>query len=119
MMRDALTKVVVAPPVLVVDLAHAVDGHVHRQVVLVPRDGVGEHEISLLEDMPGAVRDVVLATSIRAAARLTSDEKLSLALKLLGEQIVERAAGKGALFDDYCGTPVKPRPPRLSARTHV
>jgi hypothetical protein len=79
--------------------------------------GVDLRAMSLLEDMSGAVRDVVLATSSRAAARLTSDEKLSLALKVLGEQIVERAAGKGALFDDYCGTPVKPRPPRL-ARAH-
>jgi len=74
---------------------------------------------ALLEHLSGGVRDLVLASAIRTAAGLVSDEKLSLALKQVGEQVVERVAGKGALFDDYCGTPVRPRPPKLGGRTHA
>lgn len=79
-------------------------------------EGLDLQASALLDELPGGVRDVALATAIRAAARLTSDEKSSAALKALGEQIVEGVAGKSALFDDYCGTPVTPRPPRLTRR---
>jgi hypothetical protein len=85
-------------------------------------DGLGEVTVvASLDELPGAVRDVVLASVIRTAARLTSDGNLSLALKRLGEQVIEGVAGaKNALFDDYCGTPVKPRHVRIGPRgAHV
>jgi hypothetical protein len=83
-----------------------------------PHDGFNDAlAASQLGEIPGAVRDVVLATVIRTAATLTSDAKLSQALKSLGEHVIEGAAGtKSALFDDYCGTPVKPRHVRIGPR---
>jgi len=84
----------------------------------LPHDGFADAiAASQLGEIPGVVRDVVLATVIRTAATLTSDAKLSQALKGLGEHVIEGAAGaKSALFDDYCGTPVKPRHVRIGAR---
>lgn len=56
-----------------------------------------------------AMNDVFLAFAIRQLASLTTNEKASAAMKEVGETIVKSASAK--LFDEYCGTPVKPRVP--------
>lgn len=56
-----------------------------------------------------AMNDVLLAIAIRQLASLTTSEKASAALKQAGEGIVKSASSR--LFDEYCGTPVKPHVP--------
>jgi hypothetical protein len=45
----------------------------------------------------------------REVASLTSSENASNAIRQVGETIVKAAGSK--LFDEYCGTPVKPHVP--------
>jgi hypothetical protein len=55
-----------------------------------------------------ALNDIVLAVAVRELASLTTSEKASAAMKQVGEAIVKGASSR--LFDEYCATPVKPRP---------
>ncbi len=56
-----------------------------------------------------ALNDVALAVAIRQLASLTTSDKASTALKQVGETIVKGASAR--IFDEYCGTPVKPHVP--------
>jgi|SRR5580765_2199317 hypothetical protein len=62
-----------------------------------------------LEHTTPAMNDIVLAHALRELASITSNEKASNGIKQLGETIVKAASSK--LFDEYCGTPVKPHVP--------
>ncbi len=62
-----------------------------------------------LDHATPALNDIVLAIAIRQLASLTTSEKASSALKQVGETIVKGASSK--LFDEYCGTSVKPHVP--------
>ncbi len=64
---------------------------------------------NLLNEFTPAMNDVVLATAIRELASLTTLEKTSTALKQVGETIVKNASSR--LYEEYCGTRVKPRLP--------
>ncbi len=66
-----------------------------------------------LERIPNSMQDLILAQAIREIASLTNNEKFSMEIKNLGEKVVQDVSGK--LFDEYCGTPVKPR--RIPRRT--
>lgn len=56
-----------------------------------------------------AMNDLVLGVALRELASLTTSEKASAAIRQAGETLVKGLAS--SIFDDYCGTPVKPRPP--------
>lgn len=62
-----------------------------------------------LEHVVPAMNDIVLAHALRQLASFTSNEKSSHAIRQAGETIVKSASSK--LFDEYCGTPVKPHAP--------
>jgi hypothetical protein len=62
-----------------------------------------------LEHTTPAMNDIVLAHALRELASLTSSEKASSGIRQAGETIVKAASSK--LFDEYCGTPVKPHLP--------
>jgi hypothetical protein len=62
-----------------------------------------------LQHVSPAMNDIVLAHALRQLASLTSRELASNAIKQMGETIVKAASSK--LFDDYCGTTVKPHVP--------
>ncbi|HEY6968969.1 MAG TPA: hypothetical protein VJA94_07190 [Candidatus Angelobacter sp.] len=62
-----------------------------------------------LEHITPAKNDIVLAHGLRQLASLTSSEKAGHAIRQVGETIVKAASIK--LFDEYCGTPVKPHVP--------
>ena len=68
-----------------------------------------QDRVTLLNEVTPAMNDVILATAIRELACLTTHEKTSLALKQVGETLVKNASGK--LYEEYCGTRVKPRVP--------
>lgn len=74
----------------------------HGDVVLV----TGPSPEPWLEHLTPAMNDIVLAHALRELASLTSNEKASNAMRQVGETIVK--AGSSKLFDEYCGTPVKP-----------
>ena len=65
--------------------------------------------LTLLDQVTPALNDVILASAIRELASLTTHERTSVALKQLGETIVKNASNK--LYEEYCGTRVKPRVP--------
>jgi hypothetical protein len=67
------------------------------------------HPEPLFDHATPALHDVVLAVAIRELASLTTHEKTSTALKQVGENIVKNASSK--LYEEYCGTRVKPRIP--------
>lgn len=56
-----------------------------------------------------AINAIALAHGLRQLASLTTDLVASAGIKSVGEAIVKRAGSQ--LFDEYCGTPVKPRVP--------
>src|ERR1700687_5957935 len=60
-----------------------------------------------LQRMTPAMNDIVLAHGLQQLASLTTNEKASAAMEHAGQTIVKGASGK--LFDEYCGTIVKPR----------
>jgi hypothetical protein len=62
-----------------------------------------------LEAATPGMKDAVLAGAIRDLASVTTIEKASSVLKEVGEAVMKQASGR--LFDEYCGTPVKPRVP--------
>ncbi|MDQ3009185.1 MAG: hypothetical protein M3X11_00555 [Acidobacteriota bacterium] len=70
----------------------------------------GPDPVPWLENLQGAMRDVVLAQAVREIASLTFDKEFSAEIKGIGEAIVREAQAK--IFDDYRGTPVKPRVPK-------
>src|SRR5947209_1631616 len=69
----------------------------------------GPHPEPWLEHVTPAMNDVVLAHALRELASLTSSEKASTEIRKAGEAIMKSASSK--LFDEYCGTPVKPHVP--------
>jgi hypothetical protein len=77
----------------------------HHDAVLV----TGPHPEPWLEHVTPAMNDIVLAHALRELASLTSSEKASNGIRQVGETIVKAAGSK--LFDEYCGTPVKPHVP--------
>ena len=62
-----------------------------------------------LEHATAAMKDIALAVAIRDLASVTTIEKVSTSLKEVGESVMKQASGR--VFDEYCGTPVKPRVP--------
>jgi hypothetical protein len=62
-----------------------------------------------LQHLTPAMSDVVLAVALRHLASVTTNTKASGAIKELGESVMKGASGR--LYDEYCGTPVKPRMP--------
>jgi len=62
-----------------------------------------------LEHASAAMKDIALAVAIRDLASVTTLEKVSTSLKEVGESVMKQASGR--VFDEYCGTPVKPRVP--------
>jgi len=62
-----------------------------------------------LEHATAAMKDITLALAIRDLASVTTIEKISSTLKEVGELVAKQASGR--VFDEYCGTPVKPRVP--------
>jgi hypothetical protein len=70
----------------------------------------GPHPEPWLEHLTPSMNDIVLAHALRDLASLTSSEKASTAIKQAGEALVKTASSK--LFDEYCGTPVKPHVPK-------
>jgi hypothetical protein len=68
-----------------------------------------------LEAAVPAIRDVVLAVALRDLATVTTVAKASAALKEAGEGIVKGAASR--VYDEYCGTLVKPRIPIPHSKT--
>jgi len=55
------------------------------------------------------MKDIALAVAIRDLASVTTIAKVSSALKEVGELVTKQASGR--VFDEYCGTAVKPRVP--------
>lgn len=70
----------------------------------------GPHPEPWLEHLTPSMNDIVLAHALRELATLTSSEKASNAIKQTGEAIVKAATAK--LYDEYCGTTVKPHLPK-------
>ena len=62
-----------------------------------------------LQHVTPAMNDIVLAHAVQQLASLTSNVNASAAMEKAGEAIVKGASSR--LFDEYCATPVKPRPP--------
>jgi len=62
-----------------------------------------------LEHATAAMKDIALAVAIRDLASVTTIAKVSSALKEIGELVTKQASGR--VFDEYCGTAVKPRVP--------
>jgi hypothetical protein len=62
-----------------------------------------------LEASTHSMQDVALAVALRDLASVTTMERASAAFKEAGEALMKEASSR--LFDDYCGTPVKPRVP--------
>lgn len=62
-----------------------------------------------LQHLTPAMSDVILANAVRQLASLTTSVKASGALKEIGESVMKGASSR--LYDEYCGTPVKPRIP--------
>lgn len=56
-----------------------------------------------------AMNDVLLANALRQLASLTTNVKASGSIKELGESLMKGVSSR--LYDEYCGTPVKPRIP--------
>jgi hypothetical protein len=67
-----------------------------------------------LEAAAPAIRDIALAVALRDLATVTTVAKASAALKEAGEGIMKGAVSRA--FDEYCGTPVKPRVPQPHAK---
>jgi len=69
----------------------------------------GPHPEPWLEASTLSMQEVALAIALRDLAAVTTIEKASATFKEVGEQIMKQASAR--LFDEYCGTPVKPRIP--------
>lgn len=67
-----------------------------------------------LEAAVPSIRDIALAVALRDLATVTTVAKASAALKEAGEGIMKQASSRA--FDEYCGTPVKPRVPQPHAK---
>jgi len=61
-----------------------------------------------LQTISPAMNEIVLGHALRDLASLTTSDKASSAIRQVGETLVKGASGR--IFDDYCGTPVRPRP---------
>jgi hypothetical protein len=70
-----------------------------------------------LQHLTPAMNDVMLANALRQLASLTTSAKASGAIKELGESLMKGASSR--LYDEYCGTPVKPRIPSPRATTRA
>lgn len=70
-----------------------------------------------LQHLTPAMNDILLAQALRQLASLTSSEKASSGIRQVGETIVKAASSK--LFDEYCGTPVKPHVPVAKPKAAV
>jgi len=55
------------------------------------------------------MNDVVLAIALRQLASLTTSARASAAIEQIGQAIMKGASSR--IYDEYCGTPVKPRIP--------
>lgn len=62
------------------------------------------------DTMKGAMNDVVLAQGMRSLAGLTSNKSFSADIAGLSESLVQQSLSRA--YDDFCGTPVKPRIPK-------
>jgi hypothetical protein len=78
-------------------------------------DRLGPHPEPWIANATPAFQDALVANAVRHLASLTTNLRASNALKGTGEAIMNRAAGK--LFDEYCGTPIKPRVPSPRPKT--
>lgn len=62
-----------------------------------------------LENASPAMQDAAMAVALRDLASVTTVETISSSFKQIGESVTKQAGSR--LFDEYCGTPVKPRIP--------
>jgi len=62
-----------------------------------------------LQHLTPAMNDVVLAIALRQLASLTTSARASAAIEQIGQAIMKGASSR--IYDEYCGTPVKPRIP--------
>jgi hypothetical protein len=65
-----------------------------------------QQESLKVEHFGPEMTNIVLAYALRQLASLTSNERASTAIQQAGQEIVKGAGSR--LFDEYCGTPVKP-----------
>jgi hypothetical protein len=65
-----------------------------------------QQEALRVEHFGPVMTNIVLAYALRQLASLTSSERASAAIQQVGQSIVQGASSR--LFDEYCGTPVKP-----------
>jgi hypothetical protein len=65
-----------------------------------------QQEALRVEHFGPAMTNIVLAYALRQLASLTSSERASVAIQQVGQDLVKGASSQ--LFDEYCGTPVKP-----------
>lgn len=63
-------------------------------------------EVLRVQQFGPAMTEIVLAHALRQLASLTSNERASAAIQEAGQSMVKSASSR--LFDEYCGTPVKP-----------
>jgi hypothetical protein len=85
------------------------NGPIPHHLRVGPESGLGPDPVPWLQHLGPAMNDVLLANALRQLASLTTSAKASGALREIGESIMKGASSR--LYDEYCGTPVKPRIP--------
>ena len=63
-------------------------------------------EVLRVEHFGPNMTDIVVAHVLRQLASMTSSERANAAMQEIGQSMVKGASSQ--LFDEYCGTPVKP-----------
>ncbi len=76
----------------------------------IPIPWPGPDPVPWWDTLTGAMDDLVLAQGLRSLARLTSNKSFSADIAGLSESLVKESLGRA--YDDFCGTPVKPRIPK-------
>lgn len=79
-----------------------------------PESALDPVPVPWLQHLGPAMNDVLLANALRQLASLTTSAKASNALREAGETIMKGASSR--LYDEYCGTSVKPRIPTPKSR---
>ena len=65
-----------------------------------------QQEILQVEHFGPAMTTIMAAYALRQLAAMTTNERISGAIQQAGQSLVQGASSQ--LFDEYCGTPVKP-----------
>lgn len=85
------------------------NGPIPHHLGVGPESPLGPDPSPWFQHLGPAMNDVLLAIALRQLASLTTSAKASGAFKELGEATMKGASSR--LYDEYCGTPVKPRIP--------